>query len=1131
MKFSKTQFLEAERNIRFQLSSFVSIVVIALLAVTVYLGISYSSRAMDLNISKYYGERNMQDIQVFSPFLLTKEDVEEIKNLNTVNDAEGMFETVAWMPTDLGSFNVSVISMPERISLPEITEGRAPQADGECMVEELLLRQTDLKIGDHIRLQNKSGDTAALLTETDFTVTGFFQHPDHITDKVDVTEYIIVTEGVFDQSLLEGCWPRVRITLSDMPANRFSKEYWNCIAPTEDALQQLSAERSPKRANDVRDSYKKRIDDGEAQLSDALAKLNDAESQISDGESRLNDGAQSVAEGETKIAEAQKKIEDGEKKLTEGEKDLAKAEAENADAIEQYNQGMLDLSEAERKLGLAPGQLTGAEILLTDGQGKLTAAKELIETQKERLDNADIIVEDIYIIWKEAGYVPTPEQVRKAKKNIYDLTGFDVSDFPDEVPPEILEWSSDKALNWLYEAIGLDKAWAEFDKIIAEYEAKKDEYEQGRINYYYEGEEYLDGMLRYEQGKKKLDAASVQIQQLEDAKKEIEEKREELEFAKQELADSRKQLEDGKQQLEDGEREIAEKKKEYQEGLEKYRNARANLDALEKQFDELDDSSWMIMNNKSNTGYLFSSENSNNLSSLSSTFSLLFIAIAALVIYASVARMVDEQSVLVGTTKAMGFYKREVMLKYLMFGMRSTLLGVIGGILIAYFVLQALVLTMYAPYYIVPKASKCFLIVPTVIIFIGGIVLSLAAVLTASSSLLKTSAVKLMKGKQPQIKRKGRKKASGSLYTRLILLNMSSDLTRVIVTIVSITGCCILLMIGFTLKYGQDRIVGRQYGQVMTFDAELMFDPDNPETEGNLMHLFVDKGIAFHRVYQESRVFSAGKSLSACTMICADPVSLPGWYNLYDIKTGDLLPAPNHDVLITKRMHETCSIGHGDPITFYDSSMNASESKVAGIFNNYFGQMVFISPEAYKEVFGSEAVPNCFYLKLNGDDIESLRAEAAKIDGFLSLSDAASRRTQIENTAKAMNVLIIVMIVMAGLMAWFILDNLSGIYMLHKKKELTVMRVNGFSTEECVRYAAIELIITTVLGILIGVPSGAWLGYRVIRLTEQSFVQMDRTLDIRSVIFSVLITAAFALIINGMALSKVKDLKLSDAAN
>ena len=47
---------------------------------------------------------------------------------------------------------------------------------------------------------------------------------------------------------------------------------------------------------------------------------------------------------------------------------------------------------------------------------------------------------------------------------------------------------------------------------------------------------------------------------------------------------------------------------------------------------------------------------------------------------------------------------------------------------------------------------------------------------------------------------------------------MGSDLTRVIVTIVSIAGCCILLMVGFTLKFGEDRIVQRQYGEVMTFE-------------------------------------------------------------------------------------------------------------------------------------------------------------------------------------------------------------------------------------------------------------------------------------------------------------------------
>ena len=112
--------------------------------------------------------------------------------------------------------------------------------------------------------------------------------------------------------------------------------------------------------------------------------------------------------------------------------------------------------------------------------------------------------------------------------------------------------------------------------------------------------------------------------------------------------------------------------------------------------------------------------------------------------------MVDEQSILVGTTKALGFYNKEVMAKYLIFGVRSTLLGVIAGILLAYFVLQTLCLNMYAPYYTVPKAPPCFLLGPSVLLFVGGLALAVAAVLIASYSLMKSTAVTLMKGKEPK---------------------------------------------------------------------------------------------------------------------------------------------------------------------------------------------------------------------------------------------------------------------------------------------------------------------------------------------------------------------------------------------
>ena len=1406
----KTQKLEANRNIKDQLSSFISIVVIAMLAVTVYLGIAFSARAMDVNISGYYNRLNMQDLVVYSPLLMTADDAEVIRAVDGVAEVEGGNETVAWLPTDSGVISVSVITLAERVAVPEIISGHAPQNRQECMVENLLAKQTGLQIGDTVRLKNKSGSgNAPLLTESVFTVTGLFQHPDHITDKIDITKYVIVDESVFDQDLLEGNWLRLRVRMADMPQNRFTKSYTESVDVVQNSLNTLSEERVPIRADQVRASLQQRVDDGESQLAEAKVKLDDAEQQladgrqqladgqaelsdgekqiqdaeqqildgekqladaqlqitdgeqqladaqqklsdgeqqlsdaeqqISDGEKQLNDAEQQLKDGEQQLKDAEQQISDGEKQLkdaeqqlkdgeqqlkdgeeklkdgekqlkdgeqqlkdgeqqlkdaelqiADGEKQLADAEqqisdgekqlkdaeqqindakAKYADKMDDYEAAMDSVAEAEHRLGLAPGQLAEAERKLADGKAQLDSAGE-------RLDRADALLTEMERIHDD----PAHRSEQEVEDFGRDALAFVKENFSgDQLPVDAiekylkaLEDSDDKSLEEAYQILddmlrdGLD-GWEQL------YREKQAEYERGRNDYYYSGEQYLDGLLSLEKAKKMLAAADDAMQQLKDAEQQLDEKRAELESgkqefnekkaeldsakqefsekkaeyergrkefeekkaelesgrqefeekkaelesgrkefeekkaelesakqefsekkaelesgrkefeekkaeldsakqeyaekkaefdsgkqefdekkaeldsakqefsekkaeledAKQQLAEKRQELEDGRIKLEDGRRELEEKQAEYDSGLTTYREKRDTLDQLKEYYKEIDSAKWTVLDNSSNGSFVYARANSSNLSSLSSTFSLLFVAIAALVIYASVARMVDEQSILVGTTKALGFYNKEVMAKYLIFGVRSTLLGVIAGILLAYFVLQTLCLNMYAPYYTVPKAPPCFLLGPSVLLFVGGLALAVAAVLIASYSLMKSTAVTLMKGKEPkQLFKTGKSsKSSSSLYTRLILLNMGSDLTRVIVTIVSIAGCCILLMVGFTLKFGEDRVVQRQYGEVMTFDAELTFDPDNPEAAEKLKSLLDSSGVESILVYQDNHAFSDGDSLSACKLISAEPDALPGWYNLRDENNESLVTESEHGVLITKRMHETLALNPGDTITFYNESMSAFPTEVTGIFNNYFGQISFASQSAFREIFGTDPVPNCFFIKLNGFSINVLRDDARWLPGFISLEDAAARRAQIESTAKAMDVLIIVMIVAAGLMAWFILDNLSGSYMLHKKKELTVMRVNGFTTKECVRYAASELIITTVLGILLGVPLGAQIGYRVIRLTEQSFLQMDRTLDIRSVIFSALITAVFALIINGRALSRIRDLKLSDAAN
>ena len=157
-------------------------------------------------------------------------------------------------------------------------------------------------------------------------------HSDHVTDKIDVTPYVMLDEDAFDQELLDGCFTRVRVSLKDMPENRFSKEYMKAVAPMEQTLETLGGERMPIRADEVRETYQNRIDDGEKQLSEAKEKLEEGEQQLSDGEKQLQEAKEQIDDGEKKLQEAEEKIQDGEKKLQEAETQLTDGEKQLQDA-------------------------------------------------------------------------------------------------------------------------------------------------------------------------------------------------------------------------------------------------------------------------------------------------------------------------------------------------------------------------------------------------------------------------------------------------------------------------------------------------------------------------------------------------------------------------------------------------------------------------------------------------------------------------------------------------------------------------------------------------------------------------------------------------------------------------------
>ena len=86
-----TQVLDARRNVKKQIVSYISIMVIAMVAVSAYLGIAYPAAALRKGASDYYARFRFWDLEVVSTMLMDEEDLETLRAIPGVKAVEGAY--------------------------------------------------------------------------------------------------------------------------------------------------------------------------------------------------------------------------------------------------------------------------------------------------------------------------------------------------------------------------------------------------------------------------------------------------------------------------------------------------------------------------------------------------------------------------------------------------------------------------------------------------------------------------------------------------------------------------------------------------------------------------------------------------------------------------------------------------------------------------------------------------------------------------------------------------------------------------------------------------------------------------------------------------------------------------------
>ena len=655
----------------------------------------------------------------------------------------------------------------------------------------------------------------------------------------------------------------------------------------------------------------------------------------------------------------------------------------------------------------------------------------------------------------------------------------------------------------------LAEAW---DKKHGEYLESEQKYREG-VSRYREGRKtYEAGLAEYQAGKEKYEEGLRQYTEGAEAFRE----------GTAQLNDAKQQRDEGRTELQEGESKYAENLAKYEDGVQKQSEAR-------EQVEKLPESRWIIMNCRGNSSYVQLLLGSSNLTSLEMTFSLMFVMVGALVIYATISKMIDEQRNLVGAGKALGLFNREIFAKYLMFGVSGTILGTVLGILTARFVMEVYVLKNASAYYTFDTTKPALILAPTIVSLAAGVLLSLSATWFACTKLMRSTAIQLM---QPKVPPSRKKAASGkqvlSLYTRLILLNVRSDLRRVIVTIVSVAGCCALVVIGFTLKSAVEGALQKQYDKVVNYDGRIKY---NTETAGDaaveIRRLLDREGIEYTDFYDGVVTFRI-RDILVGELLCGDIDRIRDFYHLLDWKTDAPLAASDDGILIQKRTAESYDLGVGSELELTLGVNKRARVRVAGIFDNYIGRVMVMSREYYRRVFEEDCVNNQFYIRLNGADEAKLQEALAGIDGYESYGRSDSDKAMFASTSTLVVAIVGLFIFMAAVMAGVVLTNLTNTYILQKKRELTIMRINGFTVKEVIGYVTRETVFTTVNGTVFGIVMGAVIAYKITRALETAFVQYNRSVSPLAWAYGAVITVFFTVVINVIVLRQVKNLKLTD---
>ncbi|MCH5324447.1 MAG: FtsX-like permease family protein [Eubacterium sp.] len=911
---------------------------------------------------------------------------------------------------------------------------------------------------------------------------------------------------------------------------------------------------------------------GEKELADSKAQLDAGKAELDASRALLDSSKQQIEDGEKQLKDSKKVLDDTKKQLDDSKKQLD-------DAAVTFAESKAVLDDSKRQLDEAKSQLDSLKQVLDIAQRAIDRARENADNGTQvgillpgasqivyySLDEAQKLLDEYKAQYNDGlkQYNDGLKQYNDGLKKYNDgyteyLNGIAAYNAGELMYQQGLSQYEDGAKTLkdsrkLYEdgekqyAEGLKKyqdglalyeeGLAEFNKGKAQYEAAlalyKDglaKYEDGRAQYedgerlYSQGmADYLNGLIAYNEGVKRFEQGVKDYEQGETA-----------------YAEGLEKYEDGLSKYKEG---LAEFEKGKLEAEEKLLDAHEELDDARRKLKDLSNPEWYIFNRADNPGFSEYGENAERIRNIAMIFPLFFAMVAVLVCLTTMTRMVEEQRTQIGTLKALGYGNGSIMFKYMLYALTAALIGAMFGIFIGMKLFPYIIMTAYGmmyefPEYLAPYDFELMLLVVAV-----AVILAAVTVYFSCKNILREQPSSLMRPKAPKSGKKILLERIGFIWNHLSfskkvsMRNLFRYKRRMLMTVVGIAGCTALLLTGFGIYDSVSDILTKQFDEISLYNGIVAFQDISTTHRREAAELLAENGCDAELVYQKQITIKCGNSNADAYLFgVKDNDVLAKYVDVRSRTNSEKYALDDNTVIINEKLATLLgNVKVGDTITLAASETESGEAVVGAICENYAYHYVYISGALYQQLFDDNLPYNSFYFNIpdgdNADDgwKDALAEELLDIEGVAAVSYKTSVGDTFRNMMKSLQLVIVVLIACAGMLAFIVLYNLTNININERIREIATLKVLGFFDKEVSFYIFRETILLTLLGTGVGLVLGRFLLDFVVRTAEIDIVMFGRDVHLLSFIWSILLTLVFAVTVMLFMHRKLKYVNMVEA--